>query len=47
VPFSHGRWLGAHIPGVITHLEQGEGHLSIGMGALDRMLAELLTTLQD
>jgi hypothetical protein len=26
---------------VTAHLEQGEGHLSIGIGALDRMLDEL------
>ena len=43
VPFAHGQWLAAHLPGVTPHLEQGEGHLSIGVGALDRMLDELLT----
>jgi pimeloyl-ACP methyl ester carboxylesterase len=41
VPFAHGRWLAGRIPGVTAHLEQGEGHLSIGIGALDRMLDEL------
>jgi pimeloyl-ACP methyl ester carboxylesterase len=41
VPFAHGRWLAERVPGVIAHLEQGEGHLSIGIGALDRMLDEL------
>jgi hypothetical protein len=29
---------------VTAHLEQGEGHLSIGIGALDRMLDELAAT---
>ena len=45
VPFDHGRWLAAHIPGVVAHLERGEGHLSVGVGALGRMLDELVTTL--
>jgi pimeloyl-ACP methyl ester carboxylesterase len=44
VPFAHGRWLAGRIPGVTAHLEQGEGHLSIGIGALDRMLDELAAT---
>jgi pimeloyl-ACP methyl ester carboxylesterase len=42
VPFAHGEWLAARIPGVTAHLEQGEGHLSVGIGALDRMLDELV-----
>jgi pimeloyl-ACP methyl ester carboxylesterase len=41
VPFAHGEWLAERIPGVTAHLEQGEGHLSIGIGALDRRLDEL------
>jgi pimeloyl-ACP methyl ester carboxylesterase len=42
VPFAHGQWLASQLPGASVHLEQGEGHLSIGLGALDRMLDELL-----
>jgi pimeloyl-ACP methyl ester carboxylesterase len=42
VPFAHGRWLAAHVPGAAIHLEQGEGHVSVGLGALDRMLDELV-----
>jgi pimeloyl-ACP methyl ester carboxylesterase len=41
VPFSHGTWLADRIPGVAAHLEQGEGHLSVGIGAMPRMLDEL------
>jgi pimeloyl-ACP methyl ester carboxylesterase len=43
VPFAHGTWLAGHLPGVVAHLEQGEGHLSIGVGATDRMFDELTT----
>jgi pimeloyl-ACP methyl ester carboxylesterase len=43
VPFAHGQWLAAQLPGASAHLELGEGHLSIGLGALDRMLDELMT----
>jgi pimeloyl-ACP methyl ester carboxylesterase len=42
VPFSHGQWLATHVPGTTAHLEKGEGHLSIGLGSIDRMLDELV-----
>jgi len=44
VPFAHGQWLASRVPGVAAHLEDGEGHLSIAIGAIDRMLDELLST---
>ena len=43
VPFSHGQWLASQLPGASVHLEEGEGHLSLGIGALDRMLDELVS----
>lgn len=42
VPFAHGRWLASHVPRAHVHLEEGEGHLSIALGAIDRMLDELI-----
>jgi pimeloyl-ACP methyl ester carboxylesterase len=43
VPFSHGQWLASQLPGASAHLEDGEGHLSVLLGALDRMLDELVS----
>jgi pimeloyl-ACP methyl ester carboxylesterase len=44
VPFAHGQWLASRLPGASVHLEEGEGHLSVGIGAIDRMLDELVST---
>jgi pimeloyl-ACP methyl ester carboxylesterase len=45
VPAAHGRWLAHRMPRAAAHLEPGEGHLSITVGALDQMLAELTSHL--
>lgn len=45
VPFAHGRWLAEHVPDPVVHLEPDEGHLSLALGALDRMLDELVATI--
>jgi len=42
VPFAHGQWLASRLPAASAHLEEGEGHLSIGLGKLDTMLEELV-----
>jgi len=44
VPFGHGQCLASRVPGASAHLQAGEGHLSIGIGALDRMLDGLLSS---
>jgi pimeloyl-ACP methyl ester carboxylesterase len=42
VPFSHGQWLSSQLPHASVHLEEGEGHLSVGLGAIDRILDEVV-----
>ena len=42
VPFAHGEWLAANVPGVVAHLLPGEGHLSVAIGRAEAMYAELL-----
>jgi pimeloyl-ACP methyl ester carboxylesterase len=44
VPFAHGLWLADHVAGVDAHLLNGEGHLSVGVGAVDQMFADLAAT---
>jgi pimeloyl-ACP methyl ester carboxylesterase len=40
VPFAHGEWLAAHVPGARAHLLEDEGHLSL-IGRLPEILDEL------
>ena len=38
VPFAHGQWLAANIRGARVHLMLGDGHLSMTVSAVDRIL---------
>jgi pimeloyl-ACP methyl ester carboxylesterase len=40
VPFSHGKWLAAHVPGARVHLYDDEGHISL-VQQLPRILEDL------
>jgi pimeloyl-ACP methyl ester carboxylesterase len=44
VPFAHGQWLARQLPTASIHLETGQGHISIELGGIDRMLDELTLT---
>ena len=42
VPFAHGQWLANRLPTASIHLEDGEGHLSISVGAIGAMYDDIL-----
>lgn len=41
VPFAHGGWLAQHIPGAQVHLYPDEGHLSLALASLERIVTDL------
>ena len=45
VPFAHGRWLAAQLPGAHARLDAGEGHLSL-IAHIDEGMAALRDALQ-
>jgi pimeloyl-ACP methyl ester carboxylesterase len=42
VPWSHGQWLAANVPGARAHLVRGEGHLSLPAAGFGAILDDLL-----
>ena len=45
VPFAHGQWLAAHVPGVEARLTDDDGHLTLLTNHLDEVYAWLLARL--
>ncbi|MGZ6299104.1 MAG: alpha/beta fold hydrolase, partial [Candidatus Limnocylindria bacterium] len=43
VPFAHGEWLAAHVPGASPRLLPEHGHLSVAVDSFPRIVDELLT----
>jgi pimeloyl-ACP methyl ester carboxylesterase len=41
VPFAHGEWLAAHVPGVESHLTDEDGHMTLVITELPAILADL------
>lgn len=44
VPFAHGEWLAEHIPTAIPHLSDTDGHLTLAVTSMGRILDELIAS---
>jgi pimeloyl-ACP methyl ester carboxylesterase len=42
VPYAHGEWLAEHVAGAEPHLLPEEGHLSLAVGAVEEIMADLV-----
>jgi pimeloyl-ACP methyl ester carboxylesterase len=42
VPYAHGEWLVANVPGARAHLLPAEGHLSLVVGSFEEIVADLV-----
>jgi pimeloyl-ACP methyl ester carboxylesterase len=42
VPFAHGRWLAANVPGARAHLHADHGHISIAVGSFARVVDDVV-----
>jgi pimeloyl-ACP methyl ester carboxylesterase len=42
VPYAHGEWLAEHVAGAEPHLLPDEGHLSLAVGAIEEIMADLV-----
>ncbi len=42
VPYAHGQWLAAHIPGARARLFRDEGHLSLAVTRIDDIVSDLV-----
>jgi hypothetical protein len=42
VPFAHGKWLMAHLPGACAHLHPEHGHLSLAVAGFPAIVDALV-----
>ncbi len=47
VPFAHGAWLAAHVPGARAHLRPEHGHLSLAVGSFAEIVDDLIASTED